>query len=250
MTKWLNGSMRKALIAVLLSILCGVVCAQEKAVPVGEEGHHQLVLENEYTRVFHVVLAPKESTLMHQHDRDYVYVMIGSSQVEVVKPGAPPTQMKLNDGDVKFTKAPLAHKVTNTGDTPFVNLTIEVKKASTKAVCGASWAGQRESEPCRTTAMHAGGVSEVPEKYNLATDAVSADSVDTPRPYGISTGYGSLVVALSPLTVQPFGRRPEHTIAGEHRLQPGDVLSFAPHQWAALVPDSGQTAKFVIVEFK
>ena len=117
------------------------LCAQEKAVPVGEEGHHQLVLENEYTRVFHVVLVPKESTLMHQHDRDYVYVMIGPSQVEVVKAGSAPAEMKLNDGDVKFTKAPLAHKVTNTGETPFVNLTIEVKKPSTKAVCGASWAG-------------------------------------------------------------------------------------------------------------
>ncbi len=134
-------AMKTIVSAALFCLLVGVVCAQEKAVPVGEEGHHQLVLENEYTRVFHVVLAPKESTLMHQHDRDYVYVMIGSSQVEVVKPGAAPTQMKLNDGDVKFTKAPLAHKVTNIGDTPFVNLTIEVKKASTKSVCGASWAG-------------------------------------------------------------------------------------------------------------
>ena len=84
---------------------------------------------------------------MHQHDRDYVYVMIGSSQVEVVKPGAAPTEMKLNDGDVKFTKAPLAHKVTNIGDTPFVNLTIEVKKASTKSVCGASWAGVEAEKP-------------------------------------------------------------------------------------------------------
>ena len=107
------------------------------------------MLENEYTRVFHVVLAPKESTLMHQHDRDYVYVMIGPSQVEVVKPGAAPTEMKLNDGDVKFTKAPLAHKVTNIGDTPFVNLTIEVKKASTKSVCGASWAEVEAEKPKR-----------------------------------------------------------------------------------------------------
>ena len=105
-------AMKTIVSAALFCLLVGVVCAQEKAVPVGEEGHHQLVLENEYTRVFHVVLAPKESTLMHQHDRDYVYVMIGSSQVEVVKPGAAPTQMKLNDGDVKFTKGPLTHKVT------------------------------------------------------------------------------------------------------------------------------------------
>ena len=145
--------MKRMLSAVLCCALLGSLCAQEKAVPVGEEAHHQLVLENEYTRVFHVVLVPKESTLMHQHDRDYVYVMIGPSQVEVVKAGSAPTQMKLNDGDVKFTKAPLAHKVTNTGETPFVNLTIEVKKPSTKSVCGASWAGvgARGRRAARTT---------------------------------------------------------------------------------------------------
>ena len=234
--------------AVLLCTLLGSVGAQEKAVPVSEEAHHQLVLENEYTRVFHVIVAPKDSTLIHQHDRDYVYVMIGSSQVEATKLGAAPTEMKLNDGDVKFTKAPVTHKVRNIGETPFVNLTIEVKKASTKAVCGASWAGQAEVEPCRAQ-VHGGGVSEIPEFYNLATDVVSADSIDTPRPYGIS-GYASLLVALSPLTVKPFGRRPEHTIAGEHRLQPGDVFPFAVRQWASVVPDPGQSAKFVLVEFR
>jgi quercetin dioxygenase-like cupin family protein len=140
--------MKTLVSAVLLCALLGSVCAQEETVPVAEEGHHQLLLENEYTRVFHVVIAPKDSTLMHQHDRDYVYVMIGSSQVEVVKPGVAPMQMKLNDGDVKFTKGPLAHKVTNIGDTPFVNLTIEVKKASAKAVCGASWAGVQATGKC------------------------------------------------------------------------------------------------------
>lgn len=240
--------MKTFVLAALICALAGSAGAQEKTVAVAEEGHHQLVLENEYTRVFHVVVAPKDSTLMHQHDRDYVYVMIGASQVEVVKPGAAPAQMKLNDGDVKFTKAPLAHKVTNIGGTPFVNLTIEVKKASTKAVCGTSWAGQAEVEPCRAQ-VHGGGVSEIPEFYNLATDVVSADSIDTPRPYGIS-GYASLLVALSPLTVKPFGRRPEHTIAGEHRLQPGDVFPFAVRQWASVVPDPGQSAKFVLVEFR
>jgi quercetin dioxygenase-like cupin family protein len=193
-------AMKKIASAVLLCLLAASVCAQEKAVPVGEEGHHQLVLENEYTRVFHVVLAPKESTLMHQHDRDYVYVMIGLAQVEVVKPDSA-TQMKLNDGDVNFTKAPLVHKVTNTGETPFVNLTVEVKKPSTKAVCGASWAGVEAEKKgvCGMTLVT--GLSG--ETHHLETDEVEAvtyfaagsgtgftyDDADNPR----------LLVAISPL---------------------------------------------------
>ena len=190
--------MKTIVSAALFCLLVGVVCAQEKAVPVGEEGHHQLVLENEYTRVFHVVLAPRESTLMHQHDRDYVYVMIGSSQVEVVKPGAAPTQMKLNNGDVKFTKGPLTHKVTNTGETPFVNLTIEIKKASTKAVCGVSWAGVEAERGCGEGARINGGNSWV-DARDLATDAVAADTLTMSAPYvvGDSDRQPTLVVALT-----------------------------------------------------
>jgi mannose-6-phosphate isomerase-like protein (cupin superfamily) len=192
-------AMKTIVSAALFCLLAGVVCAQEKAVPVGEEGHHQVVLENEYTRVFHVVLAPRESTLMHQHDRDYVYVMIGSSQVGVVKPGAAPTQMKLNDGDVKFTKGPLTHKVTNTGETPFVNLTIEVKKSSAKAVCGASWAGVEATGKCFDRC--AGNSCE---SQMLVTDAVQANIHDAPS--GGSVGIGpkpkpSLIVPLQEVEV-------------------------------------------------
>jgi hypothetical protein len=193
--------MKMIVSAALFCLLAGVVCAQEKAVPVGEEGHHQLVLENEYTRVFHVVLAPRESTLMHQHDRDYVYVMIGPSQVEVVKPGAAPTQMKLNDRDVKFTKGPLTHKVTNTGETPFVNLTIEVKKASTKSVCGASWAGVEAEKPERCG--HTSVIGIVRQTWDVETDAVLARTWflehegTNGTPHDAENPY--LLVALTPL---------------------------------------------------
>ncbi len=237
--------MRKALIAVLLSILCGVVCAQKRAVPVGEEGHHQLVLENEYTRVFHVVINPKDSTLMHQHDRDYVYVMIGSSQVESLKQGATPTQMKLNDGDVKFTKGPLTHKVTNVGDTPFVNLTIEVKKASTKAVCGASWVGVEAEKPneCGMTLV----TRQAGQTHNLETDEVEARTwflVNT----GTSTTPGDaqnarLLVALTDLGCLCGG-------SGVLTMKPGDV-SWVPKGTAAKVSKtSGTPPRFVTVSFK
>ena len=241
--------MKTIVSAALFCLLAGVVCAQEKAVPVGEEGHHQLVLENEYTRVFHVVLAPKESTLMHQHDRDYVYVMIGSSQVEVVKPGAAPTQMKLNDGDVKFTKGPLAHKVTNTGDTPFVNLTIEVKKASTKSVCGASWAGVEAERGCFDRCE--GYSREIEE---VTTDSVRAvgynllirGSAASHGPFSGSVEVGpkpSLVVALQEVEVT--------TGVKKVKLQPGEV-TWIPANAKAQVATAVSSARvnWVVVSFE
>jgi len=237
-------AMKMIVSAALFCVLVGVVCAQEKAVPVGEEGHHQLVLENEYTRVFHVVLAPKESTLMHQHDRDYVYVMIGSSQVESLKQGAAPTQMKLNDGDVKFTKGPLTHKVTNVGDTPFVNLTIEVKKASTKAVCGASWAGVEAEKPQACETVMSGFFGET---LNLKTDQVEATTESTT---GSGTGLkpgdvhnARLLVALSQLACLCADRK-------VLRMNPGDV-AWLPRQTAEQISNVGDIhARFVIVSFE
>jgi quercetin dioxygenase-like cupin family protein len=235
-------AMKMIVSAALFCVLVGVVCAQEKAVPVGEEGHHQLVLENEYTRVFHVVLAPKESTLMHQHDRDYVYVMIGSSQVESLKQGAAPTQMKLNDGDVKFTKGPLTHKVTNVGDTPFVNLTIEVKKASTKSVCGASWAGVGSAgTACGVGGRISGGDAFV-DAQNLETVAVAADTLTVSTPYvvGDSDRQPTLLVPLTALKAGVTGKQ----------LKPWDTLWIAASSKVSVASNQAGPAKFVLVKFR
>ena len=238
-------AMKTIVSAALFCLLVGVVCAQEKAVPVGEEGHHQLVLENEYTRVFHVVLAPKESTLMHQHDRDYVYVMIGSSQVEVVKPGAAPTQMKLNDGDVKFTKAPLAHKVTNIGDTPFVNLTIEVKKASTKSVCGASWAGVQAEKPERCGQTFVSGI--VGQTWDLETDAVVARTWfmthEGPEGSPHDAENPRLLVALTPLQCQYSDNR-------RLKMKAGDVAWIDRGVFVNVSKTERLSPRFVAVYFK
>jgi len=230
-------AMKAIVSAALFCLLTGLVCAQEKAVPLTEESHHQLVLENEYTRVFHVVLAPKESTLMHQHERDYVYVMIGSSQLEVMKPGAAPMPMKLNDGDVKFTKAPLAHKVTNTGETPFVNLTIEVKKASTKSVCGASWAGVQAEKK--------GGCDSLVTGLSGEIDILETDAVEAVTYFAAGSGTGftyhdadnpRLLVALTPIRCHCGGDQDLKMSAGDVAWLPKGTLAdisktgnFGPH---------------------
>ncbi len=227
--------MKTIVSAALFCMLVGVVCAQEKTVPVGEEGHHHLVLENEYTRVFHVVLAPKEATLMHQHDRDYVYVMIGASHVEVVKAGATPAQMKLSDGDVKFTKAPLAHKVTNVGDTPFVNLTIEVKKASTKAVCGAGQAGDKCFDRCEGQSC---------EDQEVVTDAVRAVGYDLPPGGSIEVeSKPSLIVALRDVEVANGSKKVQ--------LKPGETTWIPANSKAQVAAASASgRSRWIVVSFE
>ena len=102
--------------------------AKPGIVPITEEHHHHLVLENEYVRVFHVEVAPHEETLYHRHDMDYVFVTLGDSVVESVRVGEKPVRLELKDGDTRFTKGGFAHKAVNLRDKPFVNVTVEVKK--------------------------------------------------------------------------------------------------------------------------
>jgi len=117
--------MRKALICVVL-VLGFAVIAQQNPVEITSEPHHHLVLENTYVRAFAVNVAPKESSLVHRHGHDYLSVSIGDAQIMNARAGAAPVTANFKDGDVRFSTAPLVHAVTDTGDAPFRNITIEL----------------------------------------------------------------------------------------------------------------------------
>ncbi len=102
--------------------------AAPKIVPITEEQHHHLVLDNDYVRVFHVEVAPHSETLYHQHNMDYVFVTLGDSKVASERVDGKSTTLELKDGETRFTKGGFAHKAVNLSDKPFVNVTVELKK--------------------------------------------------------------------------------------------------------------------------
>lgn len=107
--------------------------ASAPAVPISKEPHHHLAIENEYVRAYQVQVAAHEQTLMHQHDLDYAFVTLGASEVENDVAGKPPVQLKLSDGEVRFTPGNFAHIAKNLTDRPFRNVTVEfLKSSSTK----------------------------------------------------------------------------------------------------------------------
>jgi quercetin dioxygenase-like cupin family protein len=98
------------------------------AVPVADEPSHHLALQNEYVRVFKVEVAPRSATLLHGHDKDYVFVTLGGSEVSNERQGEKPVTLKLHDGETRFTKGGFAHVARNLSDKPFRNVTIELLK--------------------------------------------------------------------------------------------------------------------------
>ena len=72
----------------LITQACGPVhvnatpqAARAKPVPISQEHHHHLIIENSYLKAYEVEVPAHESTLLHQHDYDYVYVVLDGAQV-------------------------------------------------------------------------------------------------------------------------------------------------------------------------
>ena len=98
------------------------------AVPISQEHHHHLTMENEYFRVYEVEVGAHEATLMHRHDHDYVYIVLGDAEVSNQLQGKAPAKLHLPDTTVNFSKGPFAHIAANNGDAAFRNVTIELLK--------------------------------------------------------------------------------------------------------------------------
>ncbi len=89
------------------------------------EPHHHLKIENEYVRAYYVEVPPHESTQLHQHDHDYIFVTLGATDVINAVLGKPEAHLVLKDGEVHFSRGGFAHVARNLSDTPFRNVTIE-----------------------------------------------------------------------------------------------------------------------------
>jgi quercetin dioxygenase-like cupin family protein len=98
----------------------------QSPVPVASEPRHHLKFENQYVRVFDVVVPPGDATLFHTHTNDYAFVSIGDANLKAEVAGNPPGDLVLKDGEVRFTKGVITHRVTNISKAPFRNITVEV----------------------------------------------------------------------------------------------------------------------------
>jgi quercetin dioxygenase-like cupin family protein len=108
------------------------------------EPHHHLKIENEYVRVYYVEVPPRESTQLHQHDHDYLFVSLGASDVINAVRDKPEVHLVLRDGETHFTRGNFAHVARNLSDAPFRNITIELLKPQGEAhnECGDIIPGQ------------------------------------------------------------------------------------------------------------
>src|ERR1044071_7368071 len=75
------------------------------------------------------LLPSGDQTLFHTDANDYLFVSIGDANLKAEVMGNQPGNLILKDGEVRYTKATITHRVANQAKEMFRNITIEVLKS-------------------------------------------------------------------------------------------------------------------------
>jgi quercetin dioxygenase-like cupin family protein len=211
------------------------------AVEVTAEPSHHLALENEQVRVFQVEVPPHGATKMHHHGHDYLFVTLGDSHISNEVQGKAPVDLKLADGETRFTPGNFSHVARDLAEQPFRNVTVELMQDEKLRAAPSPWGAEAE------------GNHEFPGghiKVLFIHDGARISEVEL-KPGGVVPSHHHdgphLVVAVSDLELSSDveGRGPRPT-----KIKAGDV-AWVPGGFTHTLTNTGKNpARLVTVEFK
>jgi quercetin dioxygenase-like cupin family protein len=229
----------------LLLLLAAFLLASQTAIEVEitSEPNHHLTFENQYVRVFNVEVAPQTATLMHWHRHDYVFVTLGASHILNEVQGKAPAEVKLPDGETRFSPAPFAHVAKNLSEQPFRNVTIEYLED--ERLRNAVQEGKVKWDEERGLDVLQGGTKQI----LFVNDGVRVTVFEL-QPGGVVPNHHHngphLLVAVSDLDirsdVEGQGPMRGHFKSGESKWLPGGYSH-------TVINVGRQVARFVTVEF-
>ncbi len=211
-----------------------------EAVEVTAEPAHHLALANEQVRVFQVEVAPGAATLMHRHVHDYLFVTLGEAKISNEVLGKPPVEVKLSDGETRFTPGNFSHVARNLAEQPFRNVTVELMQDEKPREAPSPWpqdAGGQEFPGGRIKVLFVRDGARVSTVELEPGATVPSHHHDGPH----------LLVAVSGLEirsdVEGQGPMPGKFKAGDVKWLPGGYTH-------TLTNTGKDRARFVTVEFK
>jgi hypothetical protein len=188
----------KRLFLVLALLFSASLPAQAPvAVPLTQEPHHHLVLENDYVRVFRVSVPAHAATLLHQHDVPYLYVSLGPADVVNAVQGRPEARIVMADGQIGYSPGHFAHIARTDAGSTFDNVTIELLKpqGEPQNICAQVVPGALDLQCEKMSADHRGGSSLVPQFKTGQT------TVDLVRYYKMAPNFSSSVTITPQLGI-------------------------------------------------
>ncbi len=106
--------------------------ASKQVVPMRDEPHHQLVMQNDFAIIYTVGVPPNDATANHRHDLPYLAINFGAADIENDVQGKPPAHLQLADGQLVYSPGGFTH-IAKTSGAPFRNVTIELLKPQQNA---------------------------------------------------------------------------------------------------------------------
>ena len=136
-----------SLIAAALLVLPGCTTpgagqseAEQKVVAIDAEPNHKIRFDNGRVRMYEVVLAKGQATLMHEHRADSFSVIFGDTEATNEPRGGKPRTGKAPSGLVVFAstaKGPYSHRIIASGDSAFHVIAMELLLPASATAPGA-----------------------------------------------------------------------------------------------------------------
>jgi mannose-6-phosphate isomerase-like protein (cupin superfamily) len=243
--------------AALLAL--GQAPAQTAAVPVTGEPHHHLVYSDENVRAFHVEVPAHSSTMLHQHDVDYIWLALGDADVINAVAGKPEARLQIKDGIVHFTRGGFAHVARNESNSGFRNVTIELLKPqkNPRNRCEGVMPGAAGMMICeRPRPGHLYGYIGAEASEAFATDQMRVFRLQvaaggkmkvgkskTSRVLVVSEGTEAQALVSIPVAGGATGK-------GTRDLRSGDIVACPPKMAVEIRNPGKSPAQFLALEFK
>jgi hypothetical protein len=185
--------------ALFVSVLDVQTSEAQRAVSITDEPHYRLIFENSYVRVFRLSLAAHDATLLHKHERPYVYVPLGPADFVDAVAGKPDAHVIMTSGQVAYSPGGFSHRIRTDVGSVLDSITVELLKPQSdpQNTC-AEIVPSPPIYQCSTTAADKkNGSSNLPLFKTGETNVALQWYGQNTSQAGITYHLGTLIVILS-----------------------------------------------------
>jgi len=220
---------------------------EPRGVPIINEPHYRLLFENAYVRVFRGSLERREATLLHQHERPYVYVTLGPADFVSAEPGKADVHVIMSAGQVGYSQGGFSHIIRTDGGFRLDDITIELLKPQSEPqnTCGKVVPGP-PIDSCPT--MSADEKKVISSLALFKTDETNVSL----QWYGRNTSQGGINYRLGTLVVILSGLGLQTDVKGkpDEPLLPGSVLWLLAGANTFITNESGEPWSYLSLSFE
>jgi len=101
---------------------------RQSVLPIGEETHHELLLQNDFVNVYGINVPAQDKTLPYKHDFPFVTVSVGPSDVQTTVAGKASAPAAQRNGDITFSEGGVVQTIEATGGKAYRGVVVELLK--------------------------------------------------------------------------------------------------------------------------